>query len=480
MPVEPRVRSVPAFTESSGWDAVALADSAGLTLDEWQRNAVVDVLAEREDGNWSTFESALILPRQNGKGAVLEAIEMADLFLFGTRLTIHTAHEFKTAREAFERLEAHIRRNDWMLDQVPKNGITTGNGNVRIRMKSGQRIMFLARSGGSGRGFSCDRLIYDEAYHLPDETLAASFSTMSAMPNPQVLYTSSAPLDRPESQALRRIMRRGRRTPDAAGGELQPVDAGLTYIEFSAAGDVDPDDSSAWLAANPAIEAGRMSVEFVAAERATLPEAIFLRERLGVVDESVGATVFDMDVWDSLGDAASSPLDPVVFSVDVAPDQSWSTIAISGARADGLVHVEVVRRDRGVGWVADMLEELHEQWSPASIVLDPIGQSAAVVPALDERNIPYVLFSTRDAVAACAYFYSLVLEKRLRYFPQTGLRAAVEAAKKRKVGESGWAWNRRDSTDITPLVAVTFAAYAHAMKSGVAESTDSRMFFFSR
>jgi hypothetical protein len=46
---------------------------------------------------------------------------------------------------------------------------------------------------------------------------------------------------------------------------------------------------------------------------------------------------------------------------------------------------------------------------------------------------------------------------------QIGLRAALEAARKRDAGDAGaWLWNRRDDTDISPLVAATLAVFAHS------------------
>ena len=442
----------------------------------------MDILAEDAAGKWSAFESAVVEPRQNGKGVILEVVDLADLFLFsaGQRdfLSIHTAHEFKTAQEAFRRVLFWVENNDWLSRKVSR--VRTSHGEEGIELLSGARLRFLARSGGSGRGFSADRLVYDEAYDLPEETVAASLPIMSARPNPSVVYTSSTPLPDAKGAVLRRVMRRGRREADKDGDRPDP-DPNLCYIEYSADLKADLDDPVAWAQANPGVAAGRLSLEFIAKERAALSEVAFARERLGILDDSAGAAVIAMDLWDDLADELSSPLDPVAFAVDVAPDQSFTTIAIAGDRADGLVHIEVVERRRGTGWVADRLKDLQDKWSPASIVLDPVGQSAALLPALDEAGVVYDLFATKDVTAACAYWYSLVVERRLRHAPQAGLRAALEVARKRKVRENGWAWHRRDSTDITPLVAVTNAAYAHALKSGrSAQPVDSRMFFFSR
>ena len=66
----------------------------------------------RRGGKWAAFEVGLIVARQNGKGTVLEALELAALFLFpDVRLILHSAHEFKTAQEAFLRVRALIEDN---------------------------------------------------------------------------------------------------------------------------------------------------------------------------------------------------------------------------------------------------------------------------------------------------------------------------------------------------------------------------------
>src|SRR5512135_2349968 len=93
----PRLLVEPPRVSSAGSEAVDLAASAGLTLDDWQAYSLDVALGERRDGKWSAFEVGLVVPRQNGKGGVLEARELAGLFLFDERLILHSAHEFKTA-----------------------------------------------------------------------------------------------------------------------------------------------------------------------------------------------------------------------------------------------------------------------------------------------------------------------------------------------------------------------------------------------
>jgi phage terminase large subunit-like protein len=478
----PRVRSVPDYAFTSGVEAVELAESVGLVPDSWQRDAVFDILAEDSAGRWSTFESALIEPRQNGKGTVLEVVDLADLFLFSSSqrdfLAIHTAHEFKTAQEAFRRVLFWVENNDWLRKKVAR--IRTSHGEEGIELLSGARLRFLARSSGSGRGFSCDRLTYDEAYDLPDETVAASLPTMSARPNPSVIYTSSAPLDGVKSAALRRVMRRGRREPLEKDGPVPDADPNLCYIEFSADPKADLDDREAWAQANPAVVSGRMSLDFIAKERAAMSEVAFARERLGILDESKGATVIDLDVWDSLGDPLASPLDPVAFAIDVNPDATFTSIAVAGRTADGFTFAQVVDRKRGTGWVVDRVEELVEKWRPSEVVLDSIGPAGSLLPAFSERGIEIGVVGMQGYGQACGGFKALVDERRLRHNKQTGLRAALESARKRPLGDAGlWGWHRRDTTDITPLVAVTLATYAFARSVGEANrAEDNRVIVF--
>lgn len=471
--VAPRVRSVPEYSFTSGVEAIELAASAGLVLDQWQRNAVNDILAEAPDGRWSAFEAALVVPRQNGKGSILEAVELAGLFLFGEDLIIHSAHEFKTAQEAFLRILSLVQNTPELDRKVHR--VRTSHGEEGIELKTGKRLRFLARSNGSGRGFSCDRLIYDEAYDLPAETVAASLPTLSARPNPQLIYTSSGALDK--SDTLRNVMRRGRR--EARDGVVPELDPNLCYIEYSADPKADLDDEREWKNANPATESGRIRIEFVAKERSAMSEIAFARERLGILDESQGATVIDLDVWRERADPLSSPLDPVAFAIDVNPDSSFTSIAVAGRRADGLMHTEVVERRRGTGWVVDRIEELVSKWSPSSVTLDAIGPAGSLLPAFAERGVEIDVVSMTQYGQACGQFKALVDDDRLRYKEQSGLTAALEAARKRPLGESGlWGWHRRDTTDITPLVAVTLATFAFSRNAAPVELEDNRIVVF--
>ena len=79
--VEPRILRAPAATSTAGPDVAELAEVAGLYHDDWQRMVLDIALAETDEGKWAAFEVGIVVSRQNGKGSILEARELAGLFL---------------------------------------------------------------------------------------------------------------------------------------------------------------------------------------------------------------------------------------------------------------------------------------------------------------------------------------------------------------------------------------------------------------
>ena len=89
----PRLSCLPqGAVSSAGEEAAEFAETCGLVLDPWQRWCLDQMLSERADGAWAATLVLLLLPRQNGKNSVLEALELAALYLFDEPRIIHTAH----------------------------------------------------------------------------------------------------------------------------------------------------------------------------------------------------------------------------------------------------------------------------------------------------------------------------------------------------------------------------------------------------
>lgn len=453
----PRIELIPPYTSTAGPECVELAASAGLELDPWQRYVLQGALGERADGRWSAFEVAVIVARQNGKGALIEARELAGLFLFGSRLILHSAHEFKTAAEGFRRIMALIDNTDDLRKRVRK--VTNSHGEEGVELLTGQRLRFVARSRGSGRGFSADDLILDEAYNLSPESVAAMLPTLSARPNPQILYFSSAPLL--DSLQLRALQARGR--SGQVGGRL-------AYYEFSAPPDANLDDPAAWAMANPAL-GRRLSEEFIATERDAMDDVSFARERLSIEEDPSAAGLFDMHLWAEL--VTTAPLaDPVCMAIDTTPERSMTSIGAAGAllgpagvgiRPPDLLGVDVVDHRPGTGWVVERAVDLWRRHKPIAVVIDERSAAAMFVQDLRNRGVRVEVANTSNLAEASSQFYGRTLPDSLtlRHPGHPALTAALAGARKRDLGGDGlWTFTRRDAAvDVSPLMAVTLAAW---------------------
>jgi phage terminase large subunit-like protein len=442
--------------------AVKLALSAGLVLDDWQEDLLRQSLESTDDG-WTHFEVAAIVPRQNGKGSILEARELTGLFLDDECiLIIHSAHEFSTSLEAFRRLLDLIENTPDLRRRVKR--VSRSHGEEGIELDDGSRIRFKTRTKAGGRGLSSDLLILDEAMILGEPALAALLPTLSARPNPQVWYTGSA-VDQNVHEhgvVLARVRERG-----------QAGNRDLTYVEFACQTPLeallsDPallDDREQWAKANPALGA-RITAGHIARERESLSDRTFAVERLGAGDwpmtDPTASSLIPRNVWRGLLDVDSQPEGALALAFDVKPDRSQTAIAVAARRADDLLHVEVVEHREGTGWVARRIADLVAEHDIETVRCDAIGPAASLLPDLASLGIIVQTLSTSEVVQATGEFYDAAHNGKLRHLGTPELTAAVDGAVQRPIGEA-WAWGRkRSAVDISPLVACTLASWALA------------------
>jgi hypothetical protein len=438
-------RLLPAGVETSvGLDAVELAKLAGLILDEWQAWFLRESLKVGQDGRWSAFEAGLIVPRQNGKGSLLEARQVAGLFLLEEPLGVHSAHEFKTSYEHFLRITSLIEGCADLDRKVMR--IRRGAGEQAVELKNGCRLRFLARSTGSGRGLTGDTVYLDEAFALTTAQMGAMLPTLSAVPNPQVWYTSSAP--RETSEVLHALRRRGR--------EGAP-DGRLLYAEWGLDKGVDLEDRANWRLTNPALGI-RIDEEFVEAELAAMramPDE-FGRERLGIADDPLDVQEV-IPNWLELADAASVIAANHCIALDVSPDRRWSAFAGAGRRSDGLLHVEAWEHRPGTDWVLDVAVK---SWRllRVPIRIQSGSPAASFIAPLTGAGVKVVEVTTGDYARATGQLLDAATAQAVRHPGGNALNAAVRGAVLRETGDVV-SWGRRTSrVDITTLVAATLAA----------------------
>jgi len=466
----PRLSSLPANRRASvGPEAIELAALAGLVLDDWQQWVLTNALAEQDDFQWSAFEVALIVARQCGKGSILEARQLAGLALLAERLQVHTSHEFKTCFEHFLRMVNLAESCPEVDRQIMR--IRRGAGEQSIEMRSGARLRFIARSGGSGRGMSGDTVYLDEAFALTAPMMGALLPTLSARPNPQIWYTSSAPLS--TSVVLHGVRDRG----------IEGKAPRLLFAEWSAPAGSAPDDTDAWYQANPALGI-RIDENFVRAELDALSNTPdeFLRERLGIPDplpsEIAPDPKLDQDKWMATEIDVRVPeggphphVKPGECTMAYDIHNGWSSVSIASGSLAGS-YVEVMQWAPGDGWLGPYLVDKFRTWRPTKIGLD--GTNGPAVAALGVIREAFEDAGLRTDVlepltagahkAACGGMFQAVTNGTVQRprLPdgEDQLRTAGLKASERVVGNS-FDWDRKAPG--IPLATLESATVARAL-----------------
>lgn len=430
---------------SSGLPAVQkTCEQVGLGFDPWQEGVAKYALAKDASGDYAADTVVLSIPRQVGKTYLVGALVFADCIIHPGTTTVWTAHRFKVARETFKQLKG-VAELPSLLPHVDPNDIYTAAGNESITFRNGSRVLFAARERGAIRGFSkVRRLILDEAQILTEDALSDLAPTMNQAVNPQMILMGTPPKPADPGESFTNL-----RAQALDGGA-----EGLVYIEMSADPGSDYDDRDAWRRANPSFPS-RTPAKAILRLRKLLSDEDFGREALGIWGTQGGGRVISADVWRELI-YEGRPSADVAFAVDVPPERDKATVAVASNVAGG-VHVELIDQRAGTDWVAKRVAELVKKWRPRAVMLDPAGPAGSLIVPLGNGGVEPQLVGGREMAQACGALFDLVMSGQLRHLDDPVLNLAVDAGRRRRVGDA-WAWHRRDtSADISPLVAVTLA-----------------------
>lgn len=436
-------------------------------------------LTGREENKWAATEYGLVVARQNGKGSILEARELAGLFLFGERTIIHSAHLFDTSRKHFQRMKILIESNPDCEKEVLR--ISRSHGDEGIFLRSGQELLFKARSKGGTRGFSGDLVVLDEAMlRLGAEEVDAIFPTISARPNGQILSFGSAGTQ--ESEHFGRARNRALKVLD--GG---PAESRFGWAEWSAVlhnpycepdCDLhdDANDPKTWAKTNPAT-GFRIDLEQIReTEHKAMSPAGFAKERLSVGDwpvEGGGWRVMPRDSWKKQENTSSSLAGKFALALSTAPDSKWSCITASGVNKDGETHVEITGTSElgfdyrpGVQWAVQRLKRLWDEYKPAFVVIDPSSPAGSLISELEAYGIAVKTVTSREYGQACGDFLNGIAPKpsdkaHIQHVNQAPLNTSAASAEKLVRGDL-WIWFNKDlSSDITPITSATLAVWGH-------------------
>ncbi len=471
----PRVELRPAAVDTLGAEAAALATAAGIPPEPWQGDGLDVLLSTRPDGRWACYEFGEIVGRQQGKTSGIGVPRvLAGLFLLGERLILWSAHEYKTALEAFLRVKDALLELGYELNPttivIPDLGVTARivnqNGEEGFVLSTGQRLRFVARSKGSGRGFSGDLVVIDEAFAYTRMQQSALEPTLSARPNPQVLYLSSPPLDGRSGAVLYALRTRAAAGDPTLGwrdwGDPMLLDELMRLPMAERAAILD--DRDRWAATLPALGRGRSTEEATARLRTSLTDSDFAREVIGMWPKQLtaddGWSVIPREAWLARGGGRERPDGDVAFAIDAAwPDAATCSIVAAGRMGDDLT-AQLIEHRPGTGWTVERVVELVDAHQPVAVVLDKRGPAGHLAEPLEAAGVDLLIPSTSDVAAAAGGLYAAIAgdAPSLRHYDQPEMAAAAQAALKRHLGDA-WAFARQGEDDISPITATALAVW---------------------
>jgi hypothetical protein len=455
---EPLHQTSPGWSDTDGDLAANLAADLGWNLDPVQRWHVDANLAVTDGGLPACKATCIVGPRQTvGKTVGLEVSALFDVFVADVELVVWTAHLYSTSEKTWLDMRRRIEKHP---DYARRCDFPEKNGGQAIVVDDDKRIEFHARSGRGGRGFpGVRRLVLDEWLYGKPGDLGALAPTLVTQPDAQVRYASSAGFE--SSAELRRIRRRGRAGGDPSlayvelGAQVRPCTAGLACRHELADPTCALNDRDLWWQANSGLWSGRVREEDVAFQRGELPAAEFAREFLSwwedPPNEDGGA--LDVEQFARLAAPRTERGRPVSFGVAVAPDRSWSAVAVAWPQPGGIVHVQCIDYRPHATWVLDRVDQLRRSWG-GRVVVDSRSRS------IFGEDVPWLETpSEQDQALAEANLSDRLTASTLTHGNEPELLTSVRAAAWRTSGA-----HRRlepsGTIDISPLRAAALAVHA--------------------
>lgn len=485
--VLPRVANIPTYDRSAGGAVVDLMAGIDRPLDDWQAYAIrhglgQNVLPDMSGFEWSSPQCGCWVPRQNGKGDILMALQLGWLFVFKEILSVHSAHEYKTAQESFLRITGVIDENEDVFARYIKR-VWQANGEQGIELmkqangRPGPRLRFMARTNKAGKGFSAPCLILDEAQELTEQMMKAIMFVMSAQPNPQIWFFGTPP---EEDDAWIYNVR------EAGEGEDPKtlwLDWGMETLDLNDRSVCDnmrnPEE---WRRRNPSM--GKIRPNGTGVREAAVagelklfgPGLTFAMDRLGMWlprKRTAGDASIDPEVWHTRATQTKikvSELGDITVAFHVNPRRTHATVGYVGVALDGRSwHVGVLKHAPGTEWLFPYLKLVKEVYDPIAFTVD--AKSETTVDDLADYGIKLpesaeepkrgdlILPTAGDVATAFGMLVDGANNGTLEHEDQPPLNAAVNVPPRPLAG--GSTLDHKSGVEVGPGITVMLAMWAH-------------------
>jgi hypothetical protein len=442
-----------------GFEVIDFArDVLEIELLPWQQWLFIHGLELKPDDSFRFRTVLVLVPRQCGKTTALMVLALWRLVMDGAQMVLGTSTNLDYAKEAWQKavqLAWGPEGAKYFKGVHQLEGVFTkpryANGEQTLSTVDGARYKIGTASETGGRSLSIDLAILDELRtHKNFAAWAAASKTTNARPRGQRWALSNMGDD--TSVVLNHFQEQARLAIKNGGG-----DPSLALYEWSAPEGCATDDREAWRVAIPAL-GHTISEETIASDELSDPEAVFRTEVLCQRVPNLQPQPIDPMAW-ALCELRldESPERPVFFldSWDTVDDRITS-IGVAGMW-NGKPHLELAHYASGVDWLPGRVAELKKRYPGAKFAVSNTGAVTDMLPAL--KPVEPIRFSVSDMGRACVHLKKLVDTQGVTHSGAAGLTQALNVAVKRDIGDELWTWSRRKSGDISPLVAVTGAAW---------------------
>jgi len=456
LPVPPRRATEPSGAPSWG-PAVDQVGAAlfGRPMQTWQ-SAVNAVAGEYDPATGDMLHSVIVLhvPRRAGKTALVLA-QLARRVLGQPRSqSWYTAQTGGDAGRNFRREWVPILRASGLARRL-KISLRAGGESFELVSRGASATCF-APIEAALHGANVDLAVIDEAWAHDSEAGAgvelAVFPAQLTRPGSQTWIVSAG--GTLASTWLDGWLVRAEAAAERGDRSIALFDWGANDKEP----DYDPASPATWWRAHPAL-GDTIRPEAIAAELARASDmAAFERSILNVWPRPRDmATGVDMAAWAALADLETTAT-PVAAALDVAADRSTAALATAGT-SEGNTIVEVLEYRRGTAWADQAIKAWARTHPGCPIVADALA-AGTIADRLELAGIDVTRTGGAQMARACADLIDQINNRTLRHRGQGLLDDTLAGAGRRPLGD-GWAWSRRMSPgDISPLVAITLAAWA--------------------
>ena len=411
---------------------------ARLKPDEWQRNLLLDWMG-MESGEWTSPACGLSVPRQNGKTLVTIGRIASGMIMYN-EWVVYTAHNQKTATETFMELKNLFESNTLhKYVDVIKEAL----GREEVRLKSGARCMFVARTRNGGRGFHGDLLVFDEAQELNDAQQASFTPVLSASKNPQTIYLGTPPDENCTGTVFRTLREK------ALNGESEA----FAWSEYSTDKIGDVTDKKRWAETNPAL-GKRIKVKTVMSELEQMSPDTFARERLGWWSPlNVGIDyALDREKWKSCASTETKPTGKTAYGIKFSADGSEVSLCGAVCPDNGKARISLIKKEstaRGTQWLADWLNERYTEAS--CVVIDGKNGVDFLIEKISptwKSKLSIVRPKTADVIASVSQLVNEITEQTVTWYEyQEELDDSAINSVKRHIS-GGWGFGGENSTPI--------------------------------